>query len=222
LDARSTAIVNRAADMINELDDVQFTVVLGDLATDGELSELKLAKNSLDRLDRPYFCVPGNHDVHVFSNDIRRNFRTEFEETHWREEETDWLFIGLDTCEGAKSDVSVQTDQIQWLNQIAERTNTNRPIAIMGHHPFNPNTKAYRVINADEVLGIFAEHNLKLVAAGHYHGNQEETQDGTLFTTTACCSTTRDNFDDTTSKGFRLFHVAEDDSITTEYVEVMA
>jgi len=118
--------------------------------------------------------------------------------------------------------VTVHENQLQFLTKIAERTNANRPIAIMGHHPFNPNTKAYRVINADEVLGIFSEHNLKLVAAGHYHGNQEETQDGTLFTTTACCSTTRDNFDGTSAKGFRLFHVGEDDSITTEFVEVMA
>ncbi len=222
LDARSTSIVNRAADMINEMDNVQFTAVLGDLASDGELVELKLAKQSLGRLERPYFCVPGNHDAHIYSEDVFGNYRMEFDETHWREDETGWLFIGLDTCEGNKSDVTVRDDQVEWLTQIAERTNANRPIAILGHHPFNPNTKAYRVLNADDILGIFSGHNLKLVAAGHYHGNQEEVQDGTLFTTTACCSSTRNNFDDTTSKGFRLFHVDADNLITTEYVEVQA
>jgi len=222
LDARSTSIVNRATDMINERDDIQFTAILGDLASDGELVELKLAKQSLGRLEQPYFCVPGNHDAHVYSDDMFENYRNEFEDTHWREEENAWLFVGLDTCEGNKSDVTVRKDQIKWLTQIADRTNASRPIAILGHHPFNPNTKAYRVQNADEVLDIFSGHNLKLIAAGHYHGNQEETQNGTLFTTTACCSSTRNNFDETTSKGFRLFHVDSNNAITTEYVEVEA
>jgi 3',5'-cyclic AMP phosphodiesterase CpdA len=222
LDARSTSIVNRAANMINDMEDVQFTAVLGDLASDGELVELRLAKQSLGRLTNPYLCVPGNHDAHVYSEDMFGNYRSEFDETHWREDDTGWLFIGLDTCEGNKSDVTVRKDQIQFLTKVAERTNANRPIAILGHHPFNPNTKAYRVANADEVLEIFSGHNLKLVAAGHYHGNQEETLNGTLFTTTACCSSTRNNFDDTTSKGFRLFHVDAGENITTEYVEVQA
>lgn len=220
-DARSTSIVNRAAAMINENKDIQFTVVLGDLATDGKLVELSLARNSLDRLERPYFCVPGNHDVHIYSQDMFNNYRQQFEETHWREDSGGWLFVGLDTCEGDKSDVTIRPDQIAWLQQLADRTGHDRPIALLGHHPFNPNSKAYRVLNADEILAIFADHNLKLVAAGHYHGNQEEEQNGILFTTTACCSSTRDNFDDTTSKGYRLFHV-DGQTITTEYVEVQA
>ena len=66
---------------------------------------------------------------------------------------------------------------------------------------------------------VFAGHNLKFVAAGHYHGNQVEEHNGVLFTTTACCSTTRDNFDETPEKGYRLFHVTKD-AIETEFVAV--
>ncbi len=58
---------------------------------------------------------------------------------------------------------------------------------------------------ADRVLALFAGHKLKLVAAGHWHGNQEETREGVLFVTTACCTMTRDNFDKSPDKGFRLF-----------------
>ena len=36
-------------------------------------------------------------------------------------------------------------------------------------------------------------------------GNQEETREGVLFVTTACCTMTRDNFDKSPDKGFRLF-----------------
>jgi 3',5'-cyclic AMP phosphodiesterase CpdA len=221
LDAKSVGIVRKAVMSINENETIRFTVVLGDIATDGEVSELKLAKSALDDLQRPYLTIPGNHDVPPKVKEPLHNFELVYEDPHWKDEREGWLFIGMNTCEGTKSDVTVSEEEIAWLQHIAKRTNQNRPIALFGHHPFNPNTKAYRVINADEVLGIFSEHNLKLVAAGHYHGNQIEEQNGTMFTTTACCSTTRDNFDDTPEKGYRLFHI-KGDTIETEFVVVDA
>ena len=220
LDARSTGIVNKAVAMVNANPDVRLTIVAGDLATDGEWSELRLAKNSLDRLDRPCFAIPGNHDVCMRAKDIYANYRKQLGESDWRREEEGWLFMGIDSCNENKSDVSIRPDQIDWIEKQLKQTNPKRPIALFSHHPFNPNT-TYRVQNADEVLGLFAGHSLKLVAAGHFHGNQEETRDGILFTTTACCSSTRDNHDGTTSKGFRLFHL-DQENVTTEYVEVVA
>lgn len=220
LDARSTGIVNHAMDMMNANADIRFTVMCGDLATDGNLSELNLAKQSLDRCKHPVYAIPGNHDVCMKSKDIYANFRKQYPESDWHHEDESWLFMGIDSTNEAKSDVSIRPDQIEFIQEQLKKTNAKRPIALFSHHPFNPSTK-YRVQNADEVLGLFAGHNLKLVAAGHFHGNQEETKDGVLFTTTACCSTTRDNHDGTKSKGYRLFHI-EKETVTTEYVEVMA
>lgn len=219
LDAKSVGIVNEAVRSINADDRVQFTVVLGDIATDGRFEELNLAKIAFDRLETPYFSVPGNHDVYMKAKDIFGNYTGTFGPVHWDESEESWLFIGLNSCEEAKSDVTVQPDEMAWLEKTLAKTNRQRPIVLFAHHPFNPNTKAYRVQNADEVMGLFTEHNLKLVAAGHYHGNQVEEHEGILFTTTACCSTTRDNFDKTSEKGYRLYHVT-DDQLTTEFVAV--
>ncbi len=87
LDARSTSIVNKAMATINANADVRFTVMCGDLATDGNWSELKLAKSSLDRLDRPYFSIPGNHDVCMKTKDIYANYRKLFDEADWRNAE---------------------------------------------------------------------------------------------------------------------------------------
>jgi len=89
------------------------------------------------------------------------------------------------------------------------------------HHPLNPHTKAYRIKNADETLGLFADYKLKLIAAGHWHGNQMEQQDAATFTTTACCSSTRGNFDETPEMGYRLFHI-QADVVETEFVVVSA
>lgn len=219
LDTKSAGIVNQAVNNINADSRVQFTVVLGDIATGGRYQELKLAKVALDRLDKPWYAIPGNHDVDMKTKDIFGNYKAVYGPTRWDEGEEGWLFIGLNSCEESKSDVSIQPDEVAWLEQTLKKVNRERPIALFAHHPFNPNTRAYRVQNADEILGMFAEHNLKLVAAGHYHGNQVEEHNGVLFTTTACCSSTRDNHDETREKGYRLFHVAGN-TIETEFVVV--
>ncbi len=221
LDTRSAAIVNHAVRSINADERVQFTVILGDIATDGRYQELNLAKVAFDQLDKPYFAVPGNHDVYMPAKDIFGNYRLAFGAPHWTENTRGWLFIGLNSCEEDKSDVLVQPAELEWLGKVLGRANRERPIALLAHHPFNPNTKAYRVKNADEILAMFSEHNLKLVAAGHYHGNQVEEHEGVLFTTTACCSTTRDNHDNTPEKGYRLFHVTGE-TLETEFVVVQS
>lgn len=222
LDAKSVGIVNRAVYSINENPSVHFTAVLGDLGTDGTYAEMALARNSLAKFERPYFAIPGNHDVDpTATQDEYGNFRHFFEDKEWREESNSWAFVGLDTCNGTASDVTVPDERIEWLEKQLGKINHGRPLALLTHHPFNPNTKSYRVKNADAVLGLFANHNLKLVASGHFHGNQVEERDGVLFTTTACCSTTRNNHDGTEAKGYRLFTEQDDGSLATEFVEVV-
>lgn len=221
LDATSTAIVGRAVQQINADDRVKAVVIVGDLATDGRLGELNLAKTGLSKLNKPYYAIPGNHDVDLTRQNIYANYTTAFGPTQWVEQHEGWVFVGLDSCNGTASDVTIPPDRIAWLSKQLNRTNRERPIALFVHHPFNPNTKAYRVGNADEVLALFANHNLKVVASGHFHGNQVEQQEGVLFTTTACCSTTRGNHDGTEAKGYRLFHV-DKGVVETEFVEVRA
>jgi Icc protein len=218
-DAGSVAIVNHAVKRINAEPGVQFTVVLGDLATDGKLSELRMARKALDRLEKPCFAVSGNHDADPTCANPFLNYEKTFGERQWVREINGWTFIGLDSCEGTASDVSVPPNRIAWLQQRLKHIGKERPIGMFAHHPFNPATKQYRVANAEEVLALFGNHSLKLVAAGHYHGNQVEERKGVLFTTTACCSSTRGNFDDTAVKGYRLFRI-KGETVTTEFVEL--
>jgi len=217
LDARSTALVDRAVNMINETPQVRLVIVLGDLATTGKLPELKLAKRSLERLEAPYLVVPGNHDVEPRAKDIFANYEKVFGARNWVREEGNWTLIGFDSCEGDGSDVTVPPDTVAWLEKMAKKAGDKRPVALFCHHPLNPQTKAYRVKNADQILGLFSGKNLRLVASGHYHGNQVESSHGITFVTTACCATTRPNFDNTDEKGYRLFHF-ENDDMRTEFV----
>ena len=220
LDARRTGIVIRAMAQINADTRVQFTVFLGDITSSGELAEFRLAKACFDRLTKPYYTLPGNHDVFMHSRNIYANYEQTFGQRQWVQEYA-WVLLGLDSTDRDKSDVAIQPDRIEWLRKHLKKIGPKRPIALLCHHPFNPSCKQYRVTNADEVLALFSGHNLKLVASGHYHGNQVETQNGILFTTTACCSSSRPNFDNSDAKGYRLFHI-KGDQIETEFVQVPA
>ncbi len=217
-DAASASLLNVAVSSINANREVDLSIVLGDMANDGTLNQLTLAKMALDRLEKPYYVLPGNHDLEPGVGKPYANFNAVFNWKNWDHESHGWLLLGIDSNEGDGIDVSILPDQIEWLQSKLGGAG-QRPIALFTHHPFNPNSAQYRVVNADEVLGIFAGHDLRLVAAGHYHGNQVEERDGVTFTTTAACSTQTENFDGTTAKGYRLIR-AEAGVVTTEFVEL--
>jgi 3',5'-cyclic AMP phosphodiesterase CpdA len=203
-------------DTLNARDDQDFTVVLGDLTTAAKPEEFALAKAGLDRLRKPWHAVPGNHDA---NKEGVSGYEQVFGPARWRHEYGGWVMLGLDSTQGVSSDVTIPPDRLDWLKKEVAAIDPATPIALFLHHPLNPHSKAYRVKNAEEVLALFQGHALRLAAAGHFHGNQEERRDGVLFTTTACCAGTRGNHDKTTEKGCRLFH-CKGDQIETEFVVV--
>lgn len=218
-EADSIALLDRAVARINSDARVRFVAVLGDVATSAQRSEFELASQSLKGLKVPLHAVPGNHDVLLKGSDPCAEYSRSFGAPRWKFEENGWTFIGLNTCDGVKSDVSLMTAEMDWLKTQVTAVADSSPIALFCHHPLNPNARKYRVANADDVLAIFKGKRLRLVASGHWHGNQVERADGVLFTTTACCTSTRNNFDDTKEKGYRLFHLGAD-SVETEFVVV--
>ena len=216
---RSRALVDQAVQQINATQALRLAVVIGDLTSSAKLSEFNLAKDSLSRLRNPYKAVPGNHDFEEGAAHPFGNFEKVFGPLHWVREQGGWTFVGLNSCQGTESDVTIPDGELDWLRQKLEHIPSQRPIGLFLHHPLNPHTKAFRVKNAEQVLGLFAGKSLKLAASGHYHGNQVEERNGILFTTTACCSSTRNNFDGTKTKGYRLFSF-DGDTVTSEFVQV--
>jgi len=203
-------------DAVNARKDLDFTAVLGDLTTEAKAEEFALAKSGLKRLRKPWYAIPGNHDA---SKDGVAGFEQVFGPANWRREHKGWVLLGLNSCQGTASDVTLPQNRLDWLKKELATIDPAKPIALFLHHPLNPNTKFYGIKNAEEVLALFHGHALRLAAAGHFHGNQEERRDGVLFTTTACCAGTRGNHDGTKKKGYRLFH-CKGGQIETEFVAV--
>ncbi|MCK5803279.1 MAG: metallophosphoesterase [Lentisphaeria bacterium] len=210
-DTKSVEIVNDGVDSINADRRVDFSLWLGDMTRAATPDEMVLARLALQRLTKPRYVLRGNHDQRPGV------YEKEFGELRQRIEHGGWVFLLIDTNPGDKTPIN-QTEH-NWIREQLKTIDADTPIVLCTHHPLMPHTKSYLIAGASEVLALFTEHNLKACLSGHYHGNQEETVDGVLFTTTACLSTTRNNFDGTKPKGYRVFH-CEEDRITSEFVPV--
>lgn len=209
-DTKSVEIVNDAVDAINADRRVAFSLWLGDLTQNSTADEMTLGRMALSRLERPWHTLRGNHDR------AGSLYEREFGELNYTFEHAGWTFIMLDTNPGDATPIDQQ--RMQWLRDLLAEIDRERPLVLCTHHPLAPGVRL-RLAGADDVLALFAEHNLKAVLGGHHHGNHEEVVDGVLFTKTACLATTRTNHDGTTQRGYRLFHCTED-RISTEFVPV--
>lgn len=209
-DTKSVEIVNDAVDMMNEDSRVVFSLWLGDLTQNCGEDEMALARMALDRLEKPRYTLRGNHDQ-------RGGFyEQQFGELNYTFEHAGWKFIMLDTNPGDRTPIDEK--RMAWLRGVLSETPADEPLVLCTHHPLAPNVDL-RLTGADDVLALFAGHNLKAVLGGHHHANHEETVDGVLYTKTACLATTRKNFDGSITRGYRLFH-CDEDSISTEFAPV--
>jgi 3',5'-cyclic AMP phosphodiesterase CpdA len=210
-DQASGELARRAVKLINRDGRIAFTVALGDLTRASTATEMAWAKQAFAELRGPLYAIPGNHDATPGIFDKEFGPRNRYVR-HGR-----WHLIMIDT--GPELEPIISFEHRTWIRKQLELIPVEEPVVLCSHHPFNPNTRMYRVKNADAVLDDFSSRNLRAVISGHYHGNQVETRDGVLFVTTACLASTRSNHDGTLEKGFRLFH-CKGDQITTEFVVV--
>lgn len=211
-DTRSVEIVNAVVDRINADPEIAFSLWLGDLTQSGLPDEMALARLALRRLRQPVWVIPGNHD-----GPEGGVFEKEFGPPSRRFSLGGWTFFLLDTRPGDATPVA--PERLAWLRTEIAATPPSEALVLCTHHPLMPHTRAYRLAGADEILGLFSGRPLRACLAGHYHGNQEEVVEGILFTTTACCSTTRGNHDGTTPRGYRRF-VCGEGRIRTEFVPI--
>lgn len=208
---------NYPARILQEIDTEHAACVLvaGDLATDGTEDQLRLAKGVLDTLKTPYYVVRGNHDGD------EKLFGKVFELKEATYEFDVGGLHGIALDPGFKSDWKkkyVEPDMMEKLKSIAAKLTPDQPLIIFCHYPFAK--IRYQIQNSQETLEAFKGRKLLAIISGHYHGNTENFHDGVLLTTTACASSTRNNHDKTSAKGYRVFEIDKDLKVTTRFQEV--
>ncbi|MDD4777299.1 MAG: PQQ-binding-like beta-propeller repeat protein [Fermentimonas sp.] len=163
----------RTVNDINSIQGISFVILSGDITEFGSHNELVEAKQILDKLNVPYYAIPGNHDSNWSesgTNDFLRVFGNETFEFEFN----GYKFIGLASGPNMRmSPGQIPRENLTWFFQELEQTDKNMPIIYVNHYPMDESLN-----NWFEVMDAFRPYNVKLMLCGHGHNNRAMNFEG--------------------------------------------
>ena len=202
-------------------DGVEICLGLGDLAHKGQPESIAAVARLAGAAGLRFHATPGNHD-----NDLEESTAI-FERVlpgslNYRFEHRGWEFVVINSTEGKKwQDVRISAATLAWLDAELPKVDRRRPLILGTHVPLAASTQNCAA-NAEEVLGRFTAHNLRLVLGGHFHGRTEARRGDCALVTNACCSRVAGNHDGSTTKGYWLCRALATGEVQREFVEFAA
>jgi 3',5'-cyclic AMP phosphodiesterase CpdA len=197
---------------------VEFCLGLGDLAHKGSVESIAAIDRHARAAGLAFHVTPGNHDNELEESTAIFD-RVLPGQLNYRFAHRGWQFVVIDSTEGKKwGQTRVQPATLAWLDAELPKIDTGMPLVLATHFPLASSTPLCPV-NAEEVLGRFINHNLRLVLGGHHHGRTEVTRGEYALVTNACCSRVAGNHDGTTAKGYWLCRTRADGAVRRDFVE---
>jgi 3',5'-cyclic AMP phosphodiesterase CpdA len=170
----------------------------GDISFDGPTSrsDLEFAKELHDALPVPCRHLPGNHDIgdnptavgplpkQPATEECRQNYLSVIGEDRWRFDAAGWCFIGLNSLI-MNTGIESEAEQFDWLASELAGVN-GKPVALFLHKPLFLNepgdpeleSSAIRYVpqpRRKELVEMFDNVDLRLVASGHVHQRRDFT-----------------------------------------------
>ena len=209
LGAQAPRLLRDCCNQLNEMGDLDFVLLTGDLLDTSSKSELSAVLDSLAVLQKPWHFIAGNHDgFHdrrypdaltpvevVTAIDSRLATLPPYvQNAVWSRPVAPGVqLIGLDSRIRADWAGEIGPRQLGWLReQLHEHRNKTVMIAV--HHPLYPLTphnkrtwwEKFICSNGREVGHLLDQYpNVKMVISGHHHANQILARNGRLHVTTA-------------------------------------
>jgi outer membrane protein assembly factor BamB/predicted MPP superfamily phosphohydrolase len=151
-------------DEINHTD-VDFTVVLGDLSNTGSDPELLAVKKALDKLVRPVYVLPGNHETN-WSESAGLTFNKLWGDDRFLFDYHGYQFIGFNTGPFMKmGDGHVKQEDLRWMKQQLQQKKFENEILIsFTHYPLNDGLDDW--IQVTDILKSFG---CRIAFCGHGH-----------------------------------------------------
>lgn len=163
-----------SVDDINSNKDVQFTIISGDISDFGYDMDLRIAKQVLDKLKKPYYIVPGNHDT-KWSESGATGFQDVFGHRNIAFDFGNISFIGFQTGPILRrGDGYITPDDFKWVEKEVEKAKRRNHIIIpFTHYPLNKSMS-----NWYKLSDYFKENKVPVVLVGHGHRNRKMDFDG--------------------------------------------
>lgn len=170
----NTIDLQRAVEDVNMQDNIAFVIVSGDITETGDYASLVVAKRELDKLNCPYYIVPGNHDT-KWSESGATDFKRIFGDNRFRLQFNGFLFLGINTGPIIKmGDGHVSPQDVVWVERQLKNVGKRMPVFIVTHYPL----QAGDVDNWWMLTDVVRKHNTQAFIGGHYHTNKVLNYDG--------------------------------------------
>jgi 3',5'-cyclic AMP phosphodiesterase CpdA len=194
LSARAGDFLTTAITQLNQIQDLDFVLLTGDLFDTASREEFEQFQEIISALQKSCYIIPGNHDRRDQSSSkgltrqqFARHFNPQFEERptspdkqvgYWSiSVAPDIQLIGLDSTRDDDWGGVIDNTQMRWLeNELI--VNDDKLIIVAVHHPLhplvpighNPDWTKFICDNGPEVLNLLDQHpQAKIVLTGHHH-----------------------------------------------------
>ena len=153
---------------INRQVEIDFVLFTGDITEFGSDAELREARKIIDRLNKPWHILPGNHDS-KWSESGNNSFATILGEEHFSFIKNGYLFIG--TASGPNMRMGpglVPRKQIVFLDSVLRNRQTpDQPVIFVNHYPLDES-----LANWYTVTDLLKTANIRATLLGHGHANK--------------------------------------------------
>lgn len=169
----------RSIAQINATDSIDFVLVTGDIAEEGDRITMEKVKSCLDLLKVKYYVALGNHET-KWSDSGCTAFGEIFGGERFEFEHKGFLFLGFNSGPLMRMAYGhVVPQDIRWMTETMERYNAgnsrpDKPVILVTHYPMTEGD----VDNWYEVTDAVRPYNIRLFIGGHYHRNRDLRYDG--------------------------------------------
>lgn len=167
--------LHRSVLQINNTANLDFILVTGDIADNGDAASMMDAKKELDLLQKPYYIIPGNHDTKWSESGVT-DFKRIFGSEHFEFEHKGSLFLGFNTGPIIRMALGhVAPEDLDWVVQELKKNGTQgKPVFLVTHYPLLPDD----VDNWYDMTDAVRHYPVKAFLGGHYHSNNFFFYDG--------------------------------------------
>ncbi len=165
--------LNKVIKEINESNSLDFVVISGDISEEGDYKSLSQAKAILNKLNKTYYAIPGNHET-KWTESGMTDFSKIFGSERIQFEHNGIRFLGFNTGPLMRmADGHVVPQDITWLKEELSK-NPDQPTFLVTHYPL----KDGDVDNWYDVTDAVRPYNIISFLGGHYHSNRLFDYDG--------------------------------------------
>ncbi|MFI3240055.1 MAG: PQQ-binding-like beta-propeller repeat protein [Bacteroidales bacterium] len=145
--------------------DADAVVLAGDLSDEGSDAELTNIKGILDQIEKPFYIIPGNHELN-WSQSATKTFFDLWGDDKFITEIDDLVVVGISCGPYMKmGDGHIKQEDLTWLdNQLANYKDSGKRIVSFNHYPITADLDNYK-----EYIKVLEKYNVISHVCGHHH-----------------------------------------------------